>query len=95
MSSGRVPGVQREGFKLLGEHREGCFAAASEDGITFVIDDRDKPHDFGRRRNGDRGGSSLWHRFACNDPSCEAILMVRWDKLAGFINGREDFDPYA
>lgn len=80
----------REGFKLLGEHVEGCHAAADKDGITFVVLDG---ADFKRRRNGDRGGGTMWHRFICNDTRCGAVLLVRWDTLAGFVNGREDFDP--
>lgn len=74
----------RDGFKLIEEHREGCLAEQDKDGITFVCHEG---YDFRRKRNGHRGGSTMWHRFRCNDINCQAILLIRWDTLALFVNG--------
>ncbi len=76
----------REGFKQLGHHHKGCFAL--RDGAPFVVTDR-PPFDFHRKMNGDRGGGTMWWRFVCNDINCEAKLLVRWDKMAAFVNGTD------
>ncbi len=70
-----------DGFKLVGSHRDGCYAESNE--YTFVIDG---PHEWNRRKNGDLGGSTLWFSFVCNDAACEAVALVRWDTLAAFVN---------
>lgn len=77
-----------EGFRREGEHRRGCLAEDDEDGIVFVITTK-PPYVFNRRRNGHRKGHTMWWQFTCNDPDCDAILLVRWDKLARFINRAE------
>lgn len=77
----------RDGFKQLGEHVEDCRAAADEDGIAFIVHDG---LDCRRKRNGDRGGSTMWHRFICNDTRCRAVQLVRWDVLAEFVNRRAE-----
>lgn len=71
----------REGFKLLGKHRDGCYAAARPP--AFIVHDE---IDFHRKKNGDKGGSTMWHRFICNDTRCHAVMLVRWDVLAQFID---------
>ena len=71
----------REGFKQLGEHVEGCHAVAR--GPAFIVHDG---KDFHRKRNGDRNGSTMWHRFICNDTKCNAVMLVRWDVLAKFVS---------
>jgi hypothetical protein len=75
----------RDGFKLLGQHVEGCYGLADEDGITFVVQ---AGVEWDRDRIGRKGGSTMWHRFKCNDIRCEAVLLVRWDTLAAFVNDR-------
>jgi len=78
--------TKRDGFKLLGDHVDGCLCVRKYDGGKFIV------HDgmlYNRRRNGDRGGSTCWHRFRCNDTNCNAILLVRWDTLANFIDPPE------
>lgn len=86
---GRVPlaggdnGRPAEGFKLLGEHRDDCFAKHDEDGLVFIVHGGT---DYNRRKDGRRGGSTGWHRFRCNDPGCRAVALVRWDVLARFVN---------
>ena len=76
---------KRDGFQMVGEHVEGCRAAQDEDGITFIVYDRPT---FDRKRNGHRGGSTLWHSFRCNDTRCEARMLVRWDTLSAFVGGK-------
>lgn len=72
-----------EGFKMLGKHVEGCFCADhAKYKQPFIVYEG---ADFDRRKNGDRGGSTMWHRFKCNDTECGAIAIVRWDVLAEFI----------
>ena len=71
----------RDGFKLEGEHRDGCFAA--QRAPAFVCFDG---YEWKLRQNGHRGGSTMWFRFTCNDPSCMARLLVRWDVIAGFLD---------
>lgn len=72
-----------DGFYMLGEHCEGCRAANDPDGLTFIV--HEGMH-FNRKRNGHRGGSTLWHHFRCNDTRCEARMLVRWDALAAFVS---------
>jgi len=76
--------MEREGFKLLSEHRDECLAEKSEFG-TFVLHDG---YEWRRKRNGHRGGTTMWHRFRCNDTDCEAVMMVRDDVLVNFVDGR-------
>lgn len=70
----------REGFKLIVPHDPACFY--TEDGSPFVLEDG---IEWDRRRNGDRGGSTGFQRFRCNDPKCPAIAIVRLDVLSDWI----------
>jgi hypothetical protein len=79
--------AKREGFKLLHGHRKGCRAARRPP--AFILHDG---NDFSRDRLGRRNGSKLWHRFRCNDTECEAIMLVRWDVLADFVDDSEPPD---
>lgn len=74
----------REGFKLEVDHRPDCFL--KDDPAPFIVLDRAKGgYDFSRRRNGARGGGTLFFRFVCNDPDCPARMLVRWDVLSKWI----------
>ena len=77
-------------FKLLVEHREGCWTEGDE--YRFIVADG---IEWNRRTNGSKGGSTSWTRYRCNDPHCPAIALVRWDALAAFvtagIEGDADF----
>ena len=68
----------RDGFKLLGEHVDGCLCVRKYDGGKFIVHD-------GMLYN----RSTYWHCFRCNDINCNAILLVRWDTLANFIDPPE------
>ena len=73
-------------FKLEGEHRKGCWCAGDAEAFIAL-----GGIDWCRKKNGHRGGSTMWLRFNCNDPHCEAVALVRWDALARFItSGIED-----
>lgn len=76
-----------DGFKLETPHAKDCILAERDDPIRFIVTDRNHPIDFRLRRNGTRGGSTMWWRFVCNDINCPARLLVRWDVLAEFVNG--------
>jgi hypothetical protein len=39
------------------------------------------------KRNGHKGGSTMWHTFRCNCLDCDAVAYVRWDMLMVFIAG--------
>lgn len=71
-----------DGFFLQPDHEEWCHAKNDEDGLTFLVYDGS---DWMRRRNGDRGGSTQFHKFICNDISCDAVLYVRWDVLGKWL----------
>lgn len=71
------------GVKLLIPHRSGCLMVGERH--VFVMPD-DRPYEFGRDRAGRAGGGSLWMRFRCNDPDCEAIAIVRWDRTSSLID---------
>lgn len=68
-----------EGFKLAGKHRKECWG--HEAGGFYSCDGHEN-----RTKTGRRGGSTWWYRFPCNDPSCEAVALVRADVLAAFVN---------
>jgi len=74
-----------DGFKLDPDHRADCFCKDDPEGLVFICPDRTRPLDFTLKRNGYRGGSTLWLRYACNDPNCPARAWVRWDKLSEFV----------
>lgn len=79
-------------FKQLGEHREGCFMCCHSDGLdpeTFIVEDGFEYRD----RLGRRGGRHYWTRFRCNDPDCEAVMLVRWDALARFVTAASPPEP--
>lgn len=69
-----------EGFRQIGDHRKGCFA--NGDSRAFVSH---VAVFFGRNKRGYGTGSTMWHRFACNDPKCQAEMLVRWDVMADFV----------
>ncbi len=69
------------GFALSEPHREGCWGAEAG---GFVCYSGTENRDRNGRKMGGRGQE--WHRFKCNDPSCDAVALVRWDVLAGFVN---------
>lgn len=74
-----------EGFRLIGEHRDGCFAERDKDGLTFIV------HAGIRcdlNRNGVGRGSTIWHVFRCNNLRCDAQMLVRWDTLSRFVTSR-------
>lgn len=71
----------REGFKLTEPHRVGCYAVG--DDYPFIVHDG---YERKLKRNGNKGGSTMWHRFVCNDGGgCPAVLLVRWDRLAALL----------
>jgi hypothetical protein len=74
--------MSRDGYKLEGEHRPDCRAVDDPDGLTYIVHGG---ADHTLRRNGHRGGSTMWQRFRCNDPHCRAAMLVRWDVLARFV----------
>jgi hypothetical protein len=71
-----------DGFKQVGEHVAGCFAATYTDDQTFIVHDGAEYRDaLGRNHaHGQR-----WERFRCNNTACEAVALVRWDTLAQFV----------
>jgi hypothetical protein len=76
---------ETDGFKLEGEHVEGCLAAARPP--AFILHD---DYEWRRDKNGRRHrGGGMWHRFSCNDMNCDAVMLVRWDVLAEFIDPSE------
>lgn len=70
-----IPGV-----KQIVAHRAECWC--ENEPLSFICH---RGMDFGRDVLGRRGGSRAWHRFICNDPACPAVVIVRWDVLAGWI----------
>lgn len=79
-----VPALLNEkaiGFKLDVPHAPDCFIEGTA--RAFVLCDGGE---FDRDKLGRRNGHTLWHRFRCNDPSCPAIMLVRWDVLSDFID---------
>lgn len=68
-----------DGYKQLGDHRDGCLALGRGDGVPFVMNDG---HEWALDRLGRKGGSQMWHRFKCNDTRCPAVMLVRWDIIA-------------
>lgn len=68
-----------DGFKLLGEHREGCWGHEAGGFLCYDGEER-------RDRIGRKGGYKSWHRFRCNDPDCESVALVRNDVVAHFVN---------
>ena len=72
-----------DGIKLLTPHDDDCwFKGTEREATEFVCYDGAM---FNLKRNGHRGGSTMWHRFRCNDPSCGAVAIVRWDVLTDLI----------
>lgn len=78
-----------EHFKQLGEHHPDCFMllhSSGSDPEAFIVHDGAEYRDrIGRKVKGTNG--SRWERYRCNDPKCEAVMLVRWDALARFISG--------
>lgn len=71
-----------EGLKQFVPHSPGCICASRGEKDCFIVH---KEMNFSRRRDGRRGGSTLWHVFSCNDPDCPGEMGVRWDALADFL----------
>jgi hypothetical protein len=74
----------RDGFTLEGPHSSDCWAVGKP--RTFIITDDERPRRHDLRRNGNRNGSTLFHRFRCQDPHCTAVLLVRWDTMADVLD---------
>ena len=67
------------GFKVEGRHRPECWG---HEAGGFVC-----PRPSVQRDSiGRKGGSTEWFMFACNDPGCDAVALVRWDVLTEFVN---------
>lgn len=73
----------RSGFKRVHKHNEDCFSARPDDDIVFIVAGKEL---FNLDKIGRKGGSTMWFSFRCNDPSCRALMLVRWDVLATFVS---------
>jgi hypothetical protein len=71
-----------KGFKLSEPHHPECLCENDEDSIVFIVPDGTEYRD----TIGRKGGSHTWYRFRCNDPDCEARMLVRWDVLSEFVS---------
>lgn len=84
--------VIRDGVIREHDHREGCFTGRADYGPRFIVTDRDRPLRHDLKRNGHKGGSTMWWVFTCNDIRCPARLLVRWDVLAGAVAALSEED---
>lgn len=77
-----MPWFDARGFKLDPPHSDTCFLA-EQGREEFIVHDG---HDFRRDKIGRKrpSGGTMWHRFKCNDPNCDARLLVRYDQLMHF-----------
>jgi hypothetical protein len=64
---------------LKRDHNPGCFYRDGSTAQTpWVLDSR-YPTFYGSKRGGNRG-STYWVRMRCNDPRCEALVLIHhWD----------------
>jgi len=84
VSVAKSPSVTPEtGFFVKPAHSDKCYLRPQGreefivyDGSTHVL-----------KRNGHKGGSTMWHTFRCNCIDCDAVAYVRWDVLMVFIAG--------
>lgn len=67
-----------EVFSQIGEHHPDCFCV--NDPEAFVLSE-------GRGYQDPAG--NRWASFECNDPECDAALLVRWDALSRFVTAQE------
>ena len=72
-------------IQLFVPHSPGCYLVAKGRQQFVVHPVGSGPYDFRRRKDGRRGGGTMWHLFCCNDTGCTAVAGVRWDALAEFI----------
>lgn len=80
----RKPAVNAStGFFVKPKHSDKCYLA-EQGREEFIVYDG-SIHTL--KRNGQRGGSTMWHMFRCNCLACEAVAYVRWDVLMVFVAG--------
>lgn len=77
--------MKREGFYLAIPHSDTCFIKDESD--PFALHDG---YDFSLNKRGTGRGSTGFHRFRCNDMSCEAILRVRFDVLSQWLGNTDE-----
>lgn len=60
-------------------HINGCFMTPGS-GLSPWVQDRRNPSSYGDKTGGNRGQTTSWLRWRCNDPSCTALVLVNeWD----------------
>ena len=79
---GTPPATKRSGFFVKPAHSAKCYLA-DQGREEFIVYDG-STHSL--KRNGHRGGSTMWHKFRCNCIDCDAIAYVRWDMLMTFVS---------
>ncbi len=88
-------------MKIIGTHREGCYALEdtksglwSNPWAFLPYDNEQQPKKYGERYEGDILGrskgkrrmvGSTWFRIVCNDPGCKAILQVSEKEILDFF----------
>jgi hypothetical protein len=87
----------RDGFKMEVPHSPGCFFDPEQPADFILYDGME----FTLKRNGHKGGSTMWHRFSCNSPiggsraGCAGRLLVRWDVINDLIRSGQSGEKDA